>query len=87
LEISYNRFDHHTAPGMWSGSYIKTWFDGKEVAKRLWIQHNLLPNIFREANETRIGTANPYADDPRLALTHEPGGTGPNTDACVLHLG
>lgn len=67
IEISYNEFNHHTAPGDWSGSYIKTWFNGNDVARKLWIHHNLFANIAPKID--RPGTANPFdGDSDREAL-------------------
>lgn len=61
IEISHNEFNHHTAPGTWAGSYIKTWFNGKEVAHKLWIHHNLFANIAPKIDKP--GTANPFDGD------------------------
>ncbi len=61
IEISRNEFNHHTAPGTWAGSYIKTWFNGTDVARKLWIHHNLFANIAPKIDKP--GTANPFDGD------------------------
>ena len=73
IEISHNEFNHHTAPGTWSGSYIKTWFNGTDVARRMWIHHNLFANIAPKTD--RPGTANPFdGDSDREAIIFGEGG-------------
>ena len=61
LEVSYNEFNQHTAPGTWAGSYIKTWFNGRDVARDLWIHHNLFANVAPKVDKP--GTASPYDGD------------------------
>ncbi len=63
IEISYNEFNHHVAPGKWAGSYIKTWFDGTDVAKGLWIHHNYFANVAPQLDEKRGRPANPFSGD------------------------
>lgn len=61
IEIVHNEFNHHDAPGTWTGSYIKTWFNGADVARRLWIHHNYFANVAPKVD--RPGTANPFDGD------------------------
>ena len=63
IEISYNEFNHHVAAGKWAGSYIKTWFDGTDVAKRLWIHHNCFANLAPQVDEKRGRPGNPFSGD------------------------
>ncbi len=63
IEISYNEFNHHVAAGKWAGSYIKTWFDGTDVAKRLWIHHNCFANVAPQVDEKRGRPGNPFSGD------------------------
>ncbi len=73
IEISHNEFNHHTAPGTWAGSYIKAWFNGTDVARKLWIHHNLFANIAPKTD--RPGTANPFdGDSDREAIIFGEGG-------------
>ncbi len=63
IEISFNEFNHHVSPGKWAGSYIKTWFDGTDVAKRLWIHHNCFANVAPQVDEKRGRPGNPFSGD------------------------
>lgn len=63
IEISHNEFNHHTAEGRWSGSYIKTWFDGSDVARKLWIHHNLFANVAPRQSRSAGDSADPYDGD------------------------
>ncbi len=63
IEIGFNEFNHHVAAGKWAGSYIKTWFDGTDVAKRLWIHDNCFANVAPQLDEKRGRPGNPFSGD------------------------
>lgn len=63
VEISHNEFNHHVMPGKWAGSYIKTWFDGTDVAKRLWIHHNYFAHVAPQVDEKKGRPGNPFSGD------------------------